>query len=140
MGCTLHLPLHNFILFICLVAAGFAFFQQRTRNQPIPVDERSAADPLRGLRVRISPASWMSRVNTVCCQAEVSATGWFLVQRSTRECMCVCVCVCVCVVIICNSDPLHIQWVGRRDQTKKERTNHASKAYLNCHSVNLQTT
>jgi hypothetical protein len=30
----------------------------------------------------------MSVVSVVCCQAEVSATGWSLVQRSPTECDC----------------------------------------------------
>jgi hypothetical protein len=31
----------------------------------------------------------LSVVSVVCCQVEVSATGWSLVQRSPTECMCV---------------------------------------------------
>jgi len=33
--------------------------------------------------------------------------------------LCVCVCVCVCVVIRCSINSLHLQWVGRSGQTKK---------------------
>jgi hypothetical protein len=36
------------------------------------------------------------------------------------------VCVCVCVTQ-CNSNPLHLQCVGRRDQTKKEETKERRK-------------
>ena len=46
------------------------------------------------------------------------ATGRSFVQRGPTMCVCVCVCLCA---IRCNNDPLHLQWVGRRDQTKKER-------------------
>jgi hypothetical protein len=30
--------------------------------------------------------AWMSLVSVVCCQVEVSASGWSLVQRSPTEC------------------------------------------------------
>jgi len=40
---------------------------------------------LQGLWVRIPLASWNS-VGVVCCQAEVSAAGLSLVQRSPTEC------------------------------------------------------
>ena len=36
----------------------------------------------------------LSVVSVVCCQVEVFATGWSLVQRSPTEYICVCVCVC----------------------------------------------
>jgi hypothetical protein len=45
----------------------------------------SAVFRLLGLRVRIPQGAWMS-VGVVCCQVEVSATGWSLVQRSPTEC------------------------------------------------------
>ena len=43
------------------------------------------ADRLLGLRVRI-PAGALMSVSSVCCQMEVSATGWSLVQRNPAEC------------------------------------------------------
>jgi hypothetical protein len=48
----------------------------------------SAAARLLGLRVRILLGAWtsLSLVSVVCCQVEVSATGWSLVQRSLTEC------------------------------------------------------
>jgi hypothetical protein len=48
----------------------------------------STADRLLGLRVRISPGAWMvvRCERCVCCQVEVSATGWSLVQRSPTDC------------------------------------------------------
>jgi hypothetical protein len=58
-------------------------------------------------------------VNVVCCQAEVSATGRSLVQRSPTECD------VSLSVSKCNSNPLYLQWVGRRCQTKKGRTSDA---------------
>ena len=51
---------------------------------------------LLGLSVRIRLGEWLSFMNVECCQAEVSATGRSLVQRSPTACVCVCVCVCVC--------------------------------------------
>jgi hypothetical protein len=47
----------------------------------------SAAARLLGLWVRIPPRhGCLSLVSVVCCQVEVSATGWSLVQRSPTEC------------------------------------------------------
>jgi hypothetical protein len=54
----------------------------------------STAVRLLGLWVRIPPGAWMSvSCGVVCCQVEVSASGWSLVQRSpTGWCVCVYVC------------------------------------------------
>ena len=57
----------------------------------------SAAARLLGLRNRILPGVWLSLVSVVCCQVEVSAPGWSIIQRSLTEWF-VCVCVCVCVI------------------------------------------
>jgi hypothetical protein len=59
----------------------------------------------------------ISLVSVVFCQVDISATGLFLVQRSPTECVCVCVYVRVSVllcVIRSNSNPLHLQRVGRQ--------------------------
>ena len=48
---------------------------------------RSAAARMLGLRVRIPAGAWcLSPVIVVCCQIEVSATSWSLVQRSAIDC------------------------------------------------------
>ena len=47
---------------------------------------RSAAARLLGFWVRILPRAWMFVVSVVCCQVEVSATSWSLVQRSPTDC------------------------------------------------------
>jgi hypothetical protein len=49
---------------------------------PRSLRRRSAATRLLGLGLRITPDAWMSVVRVVCCQVEVSATSWSLVQRS----------------------------------------------------------
>ena len=36
--------------------------------------------------VRIPPGAWIFVVSVVCCQVEVSATSWSLVQRSPTDC------------------------------------------------------
>jgi hypothetical protein len=46
----------------------------------------SAAARLLGLRDRIPPEAWKSVVSVVCCQAEVCAKSWPLVQRSPTKC------------------------------------------------------
>jgi len=58
---------------------------------PIPVarglGRASAAARLLGLWVRIPPGhGCLSHVSVVCCQVDVSASGWLLVQRSPTEC------------------------------------------------------
>ena len=47
---------------------------------------RSAAARLLRLWVRIPPRAQTSVVSAVCCQVEVCATGWSLVQRSPTDC------------------------------------------------------
>jgi len=42
---------------------------------------------LLGLWIRIPTWEWMSVVSVVCCQVEVSAASWSLVQRSLNECV-----------------------------------------------------
>jgi hypothetical protein len=58
--------------------------------KPIPVPTPSKARVCRHLRAGIvgsNPAgAWMSVSFVVCCQVEVSASGWSLVQRSPTEC------------------------------------------------------
>jgi len=46
------------------------------------------ADPSSLLRswVRIPPGTWMFVVSVLCCQVEVSATDWSLVQKSPTDC------------------------------------------------------
>jgi len=54
---------------------------------PIPMAARSKAARLLGLRVRIPlGARTLSLVSVVCCQIEVSASGWLLVQRRPTDC------------------------------------------------------
>ena len=52
---------------------------------PRGIKRGSAAARLPGLRVRITSGSWTSLSSVVCCQVEVSALGWWLVQRSPTE-------------------------------------------------------
>jgi hypothetical protein len=66
-------------------------------------------------------------VNVVCYQIEVSAKGRTLVQRSSIEC----VCFVSLSVIRCNSNPLHLQWQGRRRQAKREETKKQRKERKN---------
>jgi len=80
---------------------------------------RSAAARLLGLRVRIPPGPWLS-VSFECCVL----SGRGLCDRpitrpeeSYRVRMCVSL-----SVIRCNSNPLHLQWVGRqRSEWERKR-------------------
>ena len=53
---------------------------------PRGLRRRSAAARLLRLWVRIPPGAWMFVVSVVCCQVDVSATSWSLVQRSPTDC------------------------------------------------------
>ena len=57
------------------------YYMYRLGFLPFPVAAR-----LLGLRVRILPGAWMSVASIVCCQLEVSASGWSLFQRITTDC------------------------------------------------------
>jgi hypothetical protein len=46
----------------------------------------SAAARLLRFCVRIPPGKWLSFVSVVCCQVDVSASSWSLVQRSPTDC------------------------------------------------------
>ena len=48
---------------------------------------RSAAARLLRSWVRIPPGAWMSVLSFVCCQVQVSATSWSLVQRRPTDCV-----------------------------------------------------
>jgi hypothetical protein len=53
---------------------------------PRGLRRRSAAARLLRLWVLIPAGAWMSVVSVVCCQIEVSATSWSLIQRSPADC------------------------------------------------------
>jgi hypothetical protein len=83
---------------------------------PISVAARSNAwvcvRSLAGIAGSNSAGGMFVLVNVLRCQVEVSVTDRSLVQRSPTEYVSF-------SVIRCNSNPLHLQWVGRRGQTKK---------------------
>jgi len=63
-----------------------------SRSQwPCGLKRRSAAAHLLSFWVRIPAGAWMFVVSALCCQVEVSASGWSLVQRSPTD-WCVAVC------------------------------------------------
>ena len=106
----------------------------------------SVASRWLGLWVRIPPGTWIS-VSCDCCVLSGRGLWDGLIPRprepgrvSVCVCVCVCgvyvcgyvvcVCVCVCVslnVISCNSNSLHLKWVGGRVQTEKERKKERKK-------------
>jgi hypothetical protein len=67
---------------LCVVI--YLYFAWRS-HWPRDLRRRFAAIRLLRLRVRILPVTWMP-VSCECCQVEVSASGWSLVQRSPTEC------------------------------------------------------
>ena len=70
------------------------YFPVSSRSQwPRGLRRRSAAARLLRLWVRIPPGAWMSVCcECLCCQVEVSATDWSLIQRSPTDCgVCRCV-------------------------------------------------
>ena len=72
----------------------------------------SAAACLLRLRVRIPPVAWMFVVIVVCCQVERPLRR---THPSSRGVLPIVVCLSVSLSVIrCNSNPLHLQWVGRK--------------------------
>ena len=65
---------------------GCVFIQHCRSQRPRSLRRRSTAACLLRLWVGISRAAWMFVVSVVCCQVEVSATSWSLVQRSPTDC------------------------------------------------------
>jgi len=55
----------------------------------------------------------VSRVSAVCFQVEVSAANRSFVQRSSTDCV-------SSNMVACNNVSLHLQWVGRNGQTKRQ--------------------
>jgi hypothetical protein len=68
---------------------------------PRGLRRRFAAARLLRSWVRIPPGAWVFVVSVVCCQVEVSATSWLLVQRSPTRLWC---------VVVCD---LETSWMGR---------------------------
>jgi hypothetical protein len=67
--------------------SGYLCFNYRKWSGPVPVAARSVAARLLRLWVQIpSTARASTSSRFVCCQVEVSASGWSLVQRSPTEC------------------------------------------------------
>ena len=65
--------------------------QQYASPRPVPMAARSKDTRLLRMWVRIPPGvggghGRLSVVSAVCCQVEVSATRWSLVQRSPTDC------------------------------------------------------
>jgi hypothetical protein len=56
---------------------------------------------------------YLPLMSVLCCQVEVSASGWSLFERSSTEYG------VSLIVIRCNNNTLGLQWVGRRGQTKE---------------------
>jgi hypothetical protein len=81
---------------------------------------RFGSAAVRLLRLRVRIRRWhgcLSVVSVVCCQLQVSVTGWSPVQRSPTECG-------VSVSMVrCNKNSPQPLWVGRRTETKILRKN-----------------
>ena len=60
--------------------------RRRRSERPHGLRRRSAAACLLRWWVRIPPGAGMFVMTVVCCQVEVSAMSWSLVQRSPTEC------------------------------------------------------
>ena len=71
---------------IGLGVGGGGFLSLSSRCAAGGLRRRSAAAHLLKLWVRVPPEAWMFVVIVVCCQVEVSATSWSLVQRSPTDC------------------------------------------------------
>ena len=87
---------------------------QSCRSQwPRSLRRTSTAARLPRLWFRIPPVAWMSVVTVMCCQVEVSATSWSLVQRSPTDCG-----ASLCVLeTSCMSRPWPTGGLSRQTQT-----------------------
>jgi hypothetical protein len=87
---------------------------------PVPLAARSNAARLLRSWVRIPPGAWMF----VCCQVEVSATSWSLVQRSPTACG-----ASLCVIKKSRERGGHSpRWAAQT--IKKIKNNHQTNAHL----------
>jgi hypothetical protein len=90
----------------------------------------SAAAHLLGLCVRIPPGAWMAVSFECCVLSEVSASGWFLVQRSPTDCG-----VSECDRETSKGVTISRRWARAPKERKKERFNGESlqvDALLKC--------
>jgi len=72
------------------------------------------------LPVRIPPGPWMSVTSERCVLSGRGLCGG-PIPRPEKSCR-----MWVSLSVIrCNNNPLHLQWVGRRDKTKKEQESRA---------------
>jgi len=91
-------------------------FSHRDIPQPIPVATRykawvcgrslavtASSNPIGGMDVYL--------VGVVCCQVEISATGWSLVQKISTDSVRVCVCVNACARSTITSTA-HYMWIN----------------------------
>jgi hypothetical protein len=88
MAMETHVLVHV-VMTLCRMAHTARSTSSFYRSQwPRGLRRRSAAERLLGSRVRIPPGAWMflSLVQCLCCQVEVSMTGRSLVQRSPTSC------------------------------------------------------
>ena len=114
------------MFYIFITPFGTTFYKifvkiPKTQSRPIPLAARSKASFLACLLVVQVPVplghGCLSVVSVVCCQVEVCAASWSLVQRSLTDSLCVCVSPSV---FRHNNNPLHLQGVGRMPKTKEE--------------------
>ena len=101
-----------------------SFLIAQHQSYPIPAVARSKASvcihQLAGI-VGSNPVGGMDvcLLRVLCLvQVAASASARSFVQGSPIECVCVCVSDCI---IRCDSNLLHLQWVARRGETKKEK-------------------
>ena len=104
----LHNPFDVYNYSVCSFKLFLSNDMKWGRSQwPRGLRRSSAAASFLELRFRIPPGSCMF-FTCKCRQVEVSATGWSFVHRSRTKGM------CVLSMIMCNSYPLHLQWMGRK--------------------------
>ena len=78
------------------------------------------AAPLLRLWVRIPSGAWMSVMSVVCCQVEVSATRWSLVQKRSYR---------LWYVVVCDPET---SWMRRPWPTEDYRAKKKSMHFLQC--------
>ena len=112
---SIGLVVHTLIIIIIIITTI-----TNCRSQwPRGLRRRSTAARLLRSWVRIPPEAWMSVLSVVCCQVEVSATSWSLVQRSPTD----------CGVSLCELEKTKSSWMRRKPRPTRGLSCHEKKNY-----------
>ena len=126
---SIGLVVHTLIIIIIIIITTTTTTTTTTTNcrsqWPRGLRRRSTAARLLRSWVRIPPEASMSVVSVVCCQVEVSATSWSLVQRSPTD----------CGVSLCELEKTKSSWMRRKSRPTRGLSGHEKKTTASCNLV-----